>query len=107
MKMFRIVCLSAMVALPPLALAKLPAPNGVLGTVEGALDFCAQADPGSVSKYQEKKKAFVQGASGDELAEARASQEYKEGYNSATDEMGKQPEDEAKKSCAAAREGNS
>src|SRR5947209_8418608 len=47
MKMFRILCLSAMVALPPLALAKLPAPNGVLGTVEGALDFCAQADPGS------------------------------------------------------------
>ncbi len=105
MKLFRIAVLSAMVALAPLALAKLPVPNGLLGKVEGALDFCAQADPQSAAKYQGKKKAFVQGASDNEVAEARASKEYKEGYDSAGDEMSKQSKDESKKTCAAALEG--
>jgi hypothetical protein len=105
MKTFRALCLSSIVMLPLLALAKLPVPNGLLGKVEGALDFCAQADPESAAKYQEKKKAFVQGASDEEVAEARASQDYKDGYQSATDEMSKQPKDETKKTCAAALEG--
>ena len=107
MKTFRALCLSAIVMLPLLALAKLPVPNEVLGKVEGALDFCAQANPQSASKYQEKKKAFVQGASDEEVAEARASQDYKDNYQSATDELSKQPKDQAKKSCAAALEGKS
>jgi hypothetical protein len=105
MKMFRSLCLSAMVVLPLLALAKLPVPSGLLGKVEGALDFCAQADPQSAAKYQEKKKAFVQGASDDEVAEARASKEYKEGHDSAADEMSKQSKDETKKTCASALQG--
>jgi hypothetical protein len=42
-----------------------------------------------------------------EVSEARASQEYKDAYQSATDDMSKQPEDEAKKSCAAALSGKS
>jgi hypothetical protein len=55
---------SAILILAPLALAKLPVPNGILGRVEGALDFCSQADSGSVEKYQAKKREFVQGATG-------------------------------------------
>ncbi len=105
MRMFRIACVSAVLALAPLALAKLPVPNEVLGKVEGALDFCSQADPQSSDKYQEKKKAFVQGASEEEVTEARASQEYKDAYQSATGEMSKQPKEEAKKTCAAALAG--
>ena len=88
-----------------LALAKLPVPSGVLGKVEGGLDFCAQVDPQSANKYQEKKKAFVQGASAEEVNEARASKEYKDNYQSAADELSKQPKDQAKKSCVAAPEG--
>jgi len=38
------------------------------------------------------------------VAEARASSEYKEGYDSATEEMSKQPKDQAVKTCAAALE---
>ena len=105
MKTFRILCRATIVMLPLLALAKLPVPNGVLGRIESGLDFCAQTDPQSASKYQEKKKTFVQGASDVEVSEARASQEYKDNYQSATDELSKQPKDQAKKSCVAALEG--
>ena len=50
MKLHRIVCLSALLALPNLALAKLP-PNSALGQVEGTLDFYARIDPQSAAKY--------------------------------------------------------
>lgn len=105
MRIFRIVCVSAILMLASLAIAKLAVPNGVLGQTEGALDFCAQADPQSAEKYQEKKKTLVQGASEEELAEARGSDEYKEAYQSATDEMSKQSKAEVKKACAAALAG--
>lgn len=105
MSIFRIVCVSALLMLASLATAKLAVPNGVLGQTEGALDFCAQADPQSAEKYQEKKKVLVQGASEEELAEARGSEEYKEAYQSATDEMSKEPKAEVKKTCSAALAG--
>ena len=104
MKILRIVCLGAAFALPQLALASLPVPNDVFGRMEGALDFCAKVNPQSAAKYQEQKKVLVQGASEKEVAEARSSKEYKEGYDSAKDEMGKQPKDQAVKACAAALE---
>jgi hypothetical protein len=103
MKIFRITGIAAVLLLASLALAKLSVPSVVLGKVEGALDFCAQADPQSAEKYQARKKEFTQGATDEELAEARGSQDYKDAYQSATDEMSKQSKDEAKKSCAAAR----
>ena len=105
MRMFRIVCVSAILMLVSLATAKLAVPNAVLGQTEGALDFCAKADPQSAEKYQEKKKTLVQGASEEELADARGSDEYKEAYQSATDEMSKEPKAEVKKTCSAALAG--
>jgi len=104
MKIHRMLCFGAVLALAPLAVAKLQLPNGLFGKIEGALDFCAQANPQGAAKYQEKKKDLVQGASEKEVAEARASSEYKEGYDSATEEMSKQPKDQAVKTCAAALE---
>lgn len=107
MKILRIACLGAAIALPQLVLAKMPLPNEAFGRIEGALDFCAQADTGNAAKYQEQKKVLVQGASDDEVAEARASKEYKENYDAATEEMRKQPKEQTKKTCAAALEGKS
>src|SRR5690349_19929353 len=104
MRTFRIVCLSAALTLTPLALAKLQLPNDLFGRVEGSLDFCAQADPQSATKYQQQKKVLTQGATQQEVSKARASKEYKEGYDAANDELGKQPKDQAKKACAAALE---
>jgi hypothetical protein len=107
MKILRIACLGSAIALSQLALAKMPLPNEAFGRIEGALDFCAQADTGNAAKYQQQKKVLVQGATDDEVAEARASKEYKENYDAATEEMGKQPKERAKKTCAAVLAGKS
>ena len=104
MKVYRILGLSAVLALAPLAVAKLALPNDAFGRIEGALDFCAQADPQSASKYREKKKVLVRGASDQEVAEARASQEYKDGYDATADELGQQPKEQVVKACTAALE---
>lgn len=105
MKSFSIACVFAALVFAPLALAKLAVPNDAFGSIEASLDFCAQVDPQSASKYQEQKKLLVQGASDQEVAEARASKEYKDAYDAVTEEMGKQPKEKAKKTCAAALEG--
>lgn len=60
MKIHRILCLSVVIALPQLALAKLP-PNSALGQVEGTLDFCAEVDPQSTAKYEGTQKALGPG----------------------------------------------
>jgi hypothetical protein len=93
-----------MLVLTSLAFAKLAIPNDILGKIEGALDACAKANPQSASKYAAKKKELTQGATDQELAEARASDDYKQGYAAGADEIEKQPKDEAKKACAAALE---
>lgn len=105
MRIFCITLVAAILALASLAAAKLDIPPGLLGKVEGALDFCAQADAQSADKYQAKKKEFSQGATDEELSEARDSQDYRDAYQSSTDELSKQSKEEAKKTCAAARSG--
>jgi len=106
MKMARMACFSAVLVLAPLAVGKLPVPNETFGRIESALDFCSQADPDSASKYQERKKALVQEASEQEIAEARASKEYKDGYEATSEDMGKQPKEQVKKTCTAAIQAN-
>ena len=83
MKMVRVVGLAGMLVLTSFAFAKLALPNDIFGKVEGAL---------------------TEGATPQEVAEARASDEYKQGYAAGTDEIEKQPKDEAKKSCSQALE---
>jgi hypothetical protein len=105
MRLVRIAWVSTALIIVPMALAELSLPKEVLGKVEGAMDFCAQADPQSASKYQAKKKEFAQGATDDELADARGSQEYKDAYKASTDELSKQSKEQGRKSCATALAG--
>jgi hypothetical protein len=98
MKIHRILCLSALIALPQLALAELP-PNSALGQVEGTIDFCAQVDPQSAAKYEERKKLLVQGQPEKEVAEARKTTEYKEAHDAIREALGKVPKDQAVKGC--------
>jgi hypothetical protein len=99
MKIGRVVCFGTVLILAPLALAKLPYSNEAFGRVEGTLDFCAQSDPQSAGKYQERKKSIVHGASEQELAEARGSQEYRDGYDFMTTELGKVPKEKVVEAC--------
>ncbi|HYL13126.1 MAG TPA: hypothetical protein VEV41_08825 [Terriglobales bacterium] len=101
MKIYRILCVALAIILPQLALAKLPFPNDAFGRVEATLDSCAQADPPSASKYQEAKKALVKDVPEKEVAEARASQEYRDAYDATTTEIGKQPKDKVVEACTA------
>ena len=105
MKIHRILCLGAAIVIPQLALAKLPLPNDSFGKIEGILDFCAQADPQAASKYQERKKLIAGDAPEKEVAEARETQEYKDGYQAVSDELAKVPKDKAVQACTAYLEG--
>jgi hypothetical protein len=104
MKLEKALCLAVALLIPELALAKLPFSNELFGKVEGTLDFCAQIDPHKAEKYQEKKKLIVKDLPDNEVAEARASEEYKAAYQSTTEEAAKAPREEAAKSCSAALE---
>jgi len=105
MKIHRILCLGAALAIPQMLLAKLPASNDSFGKMEGILDFCARADSQAASKYQERKKVLVGDATEKEVAEARQSQEYKDGYQGMTEELANVPKDKAVKACSAYLEG--
>jgi hypothetical protein len=104
MKIHRMLCLSALLALPTLALVKLP-PNSSFGQVEGTLDFCAQVDPQSAENYEKFKKALVQGEPEKDVAEARKSSEYKDAYDAIGEALGKVPKDKAVKACTSFLEG--
>ena len=77
MKILRTICLAAAIVIPQIALAKLPMANDVFGKSEGSLDFCAQVDPQSAPKYQERKKALVKDVPEKEVAEARNTKDTK------------------------------
>jgi hypothetical protein len=105
MKMYRILCLAAALALPIVALAKLPFTNDGFGQVESILDFCTQADPQGAQKYQEQKKSLVRDVPEKEVEEARKTQEYRDAYDSTGDELANTPKEKAVKACTEALEG--
>jgi hypothetical protein len=104
MKIHRVFCLVAAFLVPQLLLAKMPLPNDAFGRIESSLDYCAQVDSKSASKYQERKKALVRGASDQEVAEARDSKEYRGAYDQVTADLSKEPKDQTAKTCAASLE---
>jgi hypothetical protein len=105
MKIRRLLCLSVVLVLPQLAVAKLPMPSNSFGKLEGILDFCANADPQAASKYQERKKLVAGDASEQEVTEARKTQEYNDGYQTISEELAKLPKEQAAKACTAYLEG--
>jgi hypothetical protein len=105
MKIHRILCLATAIVIPQVALAKLPFTNDAFGKVEGTLDFCAQVDPQAAPKYREQKKQIVRDVPEQEVAEARSTQEYKDGYEWVSTELSKVPKNKAVEACAASLEG--
>jgi hypothetical protein len=98
MKIRAILCLSAL-AVAPLALAKLTMPPQALGQIEGTLKFCSDVNPKAEAKYKEFGKMVVREATEEELKKARASSEYKEAYDSITEQLGKVAKDKAVAAC--------
>ncbi len=103
MKIYRILILSlvAAVAFPQMAGANLTMTPQALGVVEGTLNTCAKVDPESAAKYKQRGEAFVADATKEELEKARSTSEYKDSYDSTTNELEKAPKDQTIKACKA------
>jgi len=103
MKMRATFCLTVLtaLALAPLAPAKLTVTPPALGRIEGTLKFCGDVNPKAEAQYKEFGKMLVKEATEEELKKARASSEYKEAYDSITEQLGKVPKDKAVESCTA------
>jgi hypothetical protein len=101
MKIHRSILFVAALVVPQLAPAKVPVPEQSLGQLESILDFCAKADPKTAVKFQDVKKMLAGDATQEELAAARDKQEYKNNYQSTSEQLAKVPEEKAVKACSA------
>jgi hypothetical protein len=91
------VCL----ALPPLALADAPPPSAqALGVAESVVNYCGPIDPAAADSLRQMIKQLVQGASEQQLAEVRNSDEYRKAYDSVVDFVGKIDSHNAQRFCA-------
>ena len=105
MKTHRILALSASVLMPFVALAKLPLSNDAFGKTEATFDFCAQQNAQDAAKYQERKQQMFRDVPEQELADARGTQEYQDGYRGMSDQLRVVPQQQAVQTCQAYLEG--
>jgi hypothetical protein len=92
-------CCLALVA-PQFAFADLPFPKDAFGKIESVLKFCAKADPKSAPLFEARDKMLVNDVPEKSLAEARASSEYRDAYDAASDSLDKATKEEAAKTCS-------
>jgi hypothetical protein len=93
--------LAAGLLLPQQAAAELPFSTESLGRVEAILDACSQFNPTTAAKYEEWKTAQVAKLPKKELAEARASDQYRNAYADTTAEIENQAKEKLIEACAA------
>jgi len=90
-------------ALGPIAHGDGALPNArVLGVSESALSYCGPRDPAAAARLRRKIEQLVQGASAQQLAEVRNSDEYRKAYDSVVDFVAKIDEHNVKTFCAEA-----
>ncbi len=93
--------LCAGLALAPLAFADAPAPNPqALGVAESIVSFCGPIDPAATDKLRQLIKQLVHGASEQQLAEVRRTEEYRRAYDSVVEFTGKVDQHNVKQFCA-------
>ena len=97
-KLLSLVWLSTALAVPQIFAAELP-PPAALGQMESVLDSCSKANPQSAADYKKQRERLVQGVSEKDLAEVRASDEYKGAYKEISDRFEKESKEEAVKAC--------
>ena len=71
-----------------------------LGVTEGVVKYCESVDPANAAKVRQVLKALAQGASEQQLAEVRQSEEYRTGYESVAEFTAKIDPHNATKYCA-------
>lgn len=58
MKIYRILCVCAVIAFPQATLAERESGSQSMEIVHAVIDFCSQVDPANASKYQNQSKAM-------------------------------------------------
>ena len=104
MRIHRLILLGVALGIQHSGGAQLPFPTQAFAEFEGALDFCAKADPEEPEKYQKLKLVLVKRVSEKDASDARNTQEYQDAYEQATSEYARMPKVEAAKACAASLE---
>jgi len=104
MKIVHVLSLTSILLLPNLAGAELSISTNSLGRVEGIVEFCSKAVPQDAEKFKDAGKQSSQGASDQELTEARKTKEYKEGYKFVTDTLTLLPLEKTAEACSTALE---
>jgi hypothetical protein len=91
----------AWLALPSLAQADGPAPNAeALGVAESTLNYCGPLEPAAADRLRQMIKSLVQGASEQQLAEVRKSDEYRKAYASVVDFVARGDRRSARRFCS-------
>jgi hypothetical protein len=87
-------------ALGPIAHAGGALPDArVLGVSESVLNYCGPRDPTAAHRLRQKIEQLVQGASAQQLAEVRSSDEYRKAYDSVVEFAAKIDEHNVKTFC--------
>ena len=98
---FGILSVSAALMLAQPAGASEPLVSAqALGQAEAVLSYCSNIDPAAATKFQERVKRLLQGASVEALARMRKSDEYQQSHDSMTDLFGKFDPESGRQACA-------
>lgn len=100
-RLMRACVAGAWLFLPALAGADAPQPNAhALGVAEGMINYCGSVDPASAEQVRQVIKQLMQGASEEQLAEVRKSDDYRKAYDSVGDFTAKIEPRNAKHFCS-------
>jgi hypothetical protein len=100
MRLYRILVLCSAVVGTPSALAGHSFDAGALGRMEGVLAVCAKVTPREASTYLLKIKALIGAAPKDSVSEAHKTEEYRQAYQSVSDELSNLTQDGVTEACA-------
>jgi hypothetical protein len=91
-----------LLAASPLVLATEAAVDPqALGIADSILTYCGRFDPATADKLRERIKQLEDGASEQQLAQIRSSEEYRKAHDSMDEFVGKVDERNAKRVCSA------
>lgn len=86
--------------LPPATAAEPTVDAQSLGITESILAYCGPIDPEAAAKIRERIRDLARGASEQQLAAVRNSEEYRRAYDSMVEFAGKIDEHNAKRVCS-------
>lgn len=99
--LLRACLVGACLVVPAVAGADAPQPSPhALGVAEGVVNYCGSVDPASAEQVRQVIKQLMQGASEEQLAEVRKSDDYRKAYDSVGDFTAKIDPRNAKQFCS-------